>query len=253
MFKKFYNCRLAQYKGEMHGDLKPYWTYRDKLAIIDGVVLKGRYIIIPTSLKQQVLDQLHSNHMGIQKTKLLTRESVYWSDINADIEKYTKSCATCLEFSQTQSKEKIIHHNIPIRPWEVLSTDIFHFNNKNYLCIVDYHSKFPVVKRLEGLSAENLITTIKVIFAAYGILHKLMSGAGKNFVSDKFQKFCSSINVEQVVSSAYHHQTISRVEACIQFIKQTFKNEPTWVGTSIWPSCKFLQLQWAKACQAWQH
>ena len=51
-------------------------------------------------------------------------------------------------------KEKILHHDIPLRPWEVLGADIFHFNNKNYLCIVDYHIKFPVIKRLEGLSTK---------------------------------------------------------------------------------------------------
>ena len=105
----------------------------------------------------------------------------------------------CLEFQQTQPKEKIIHHKIPLRPWEVLGADVFHFNNKNYLCIVDYHSKFPVVKRMEGLSTENLITTAKVIFAEYGIPCKLMSDAGTNFVSDKFRKFCSSLNIEQAV------------------------------------------------------
>ena len=64
-----------------------------------------------------------------------------------------------------QPKEKIIHHDIPLRPWEVLGVNIFHLNNKNYLCIIDYHSKFPVIKRMEGLSAESLITTMKVIFA----------------------------------------------------------------------------------------
>ena len=35
--------------------------------------------------------------MGIERTKLLAHESVYWSSINADIEKYIKNCATCLE------------------------------------------------------------------------------------------------------------------------------------------------------------
>ena len=106
---------------------------------------------------------------------------------------------------------------------EVLGADIFHFNNKNYLCIVDYHSKFPVVKRLEVLSAESLATTIKVIFAEYGIPHKLMSDAGTNFVSDKFQKLCNIINVEHTVLLAYHHQSNGQVKACIKFIKSTFK------------------------------
>ena len=103
--------------------------------------------------------------MGIEKTKLLAHESVYWSSINAVIENYIKTCPTCLEFQQTQPKEKIIHHNIPLRPWEVIGADVFHFNNKNYLCIVDYHSKFPVIKRLERFSVESLVNTVKIIFS----------------------------------------------------------------------------------------
>ena len=78
----------------------------------------------------------------------------------------------------------------------MLSADVFHFNNKNYLCIIDYHSKFPVIKRLEGLAVESLITTTKVIFTEYGIPQKLISDTGTNFVSDKFWQFCKSINVK---------------------------------------------------------
>ena len=80
-----------------------------------------------------------------------------------------------------------------------------------------------MVKRLEGLSAESLITTIKVKFSEYGIPCKLMSDAGANFVSDNFQKFSNSINVEQAVSSVYHHQSNGQVKACIKFMKHTFK------------------------------
>ena len=105
----------------------------------------------------------------------------------------------------------------------MLGTDIFHFNYKNYLCIVDYHSKFPVVKRLEGLSAESLITTTKVIFTKYGISQKLMSDAGTNFVSEKFWQFSKTINAEQEVSSAYHHQSNGHIKECTKFIKCTFK------------------------------
>ena len=133
-------------KDELHTDIRPYWPYKDKLAVIDGVILEGRHIVIPDRLKQQVLTQLHINHMGIEKTKLLAHESVFWHNINADIESYIKLCATCLEFQQMQPKEKITHHDIPLRPWEVVGADIFHFRNKHYLCIVDYNSKFPVIK-----------------------------------------------------------------------------------------------------------
>ena len=90
----------------------------------------------------------------------------------------------CLEFQQTQPKEKITHHDVPLRPWEVLQVDVFQLNNKNYLCVVDYHSKFPVIKRMEGLSAENLTATVKIIFAEYALPCRFMSDAGSNIVSE---------------------------------------------------------------------
>ena len=102
-----------------------------------------------------------------------------------------------LVFQQTQPKEKTIHHDIPLRPWEVLGVDVFQLNNKNYLCVVDYHSKVLVIKKMEGLSAESLIATVKLIFAEYGIPCRLMSDAGSNSISEKFKNFCNSLNIEQ--------------------------------------------------------
>ena len=190
--------------------------------------MKGRPIIIPVELKQQVLGQLHLNHMGIEKTKLLMCESVYWIDINTDIEKHIKSCNTCLEFQQTQPKEKILHHDIPLRTGEVLGVDIFHLNNKKYLCIIDYHSKFPVNKRMDGLSTESLNITTKVIFTEYSILHRLMSDTGTNFILERFKRFCTRLNIKQAVSSAYNHQSNWQVEASIKFIKCTLKMCGLW-------------------------
>ena len=37
------------------------------MAVIDGVIIKGRHVVIPESLKKQALEQLHVNHMGIEK------------------------------------------------------------------------------------------------------------------------------------------------------------------------------------------
>ena len=42
-----------------------------------------------------------------------------------------KNCSTCLHFQPKQPWEKVIHHNIPGKPWEVVGADIFTLNNKN--------------------------------------------------------------------------------------------------------------------------
>ena len=102
--KKFIIAEWPGTKDELHANIRPYQPYRDELTVIDGIILKGRCIVIPNSLRQQVLTQLYTSHMGIEKTKLLAHCSVFWSNINVIIKPYIKHCATCLEFQQKQPK-----------------------------------------------------------------------------------------------------------------------------------------------------
>ena len=128
----------------------------------------------------------------------------------------------------------------------MLGVNVFHLNNKNYLCFIDYPSKFPVIKRIEGLSTVSLIATTKIIFAEYSIPHRLMSDTGTNFVSEKFRSVYSRLNIDQAVSSAFHHQSNGQVEACIKFIKYTVKNVWTPVVTFTWHYYKSILYHWGK-------
>ena len=163
------------------------------MVVIDGTVMKERHVVIPEILKTQTPDKLHVNHMGIEN-KLLACKSVYWVNINHDIESHIKNCTTCLTFQQTQPKDKIIHHDILTKPWEVIGADMFTLNNKHNLCIIDYHSKFPIIKKTE----EDL--------------------SGGSF-QIKFKTYCKSLNIQQEFSSSYHHQSNGQVEACIKLVK----------------------------------
>jgi len=39
-----------------------YWNYRDELGVEDGIILKKSRIVIPPSLRKDVLEQLHYAH-----------------------------------------------------------------------------------------------------------------------------------------------------------------------------------------------
>ena len=112
-----------QNKDNIAQNLRPYWWFWDDMAAIDGIILKGRHIVIPDILQKQVLEQLHINHMGMKKTKLFVHKSKYWLGINNYIEKYIKYCSTCLEFQWMQLKEWIMHSVIPGKPWEVIGAE----------------------------------------------------------------------------------------------------------------------------------
>ena len=206
-------------KGQVQWDIRAYWAFKNDMAVINGIIMKDRHVITPEILKTQDLDQLHINHMGIEKTKLLACESIYWVNINVDIENFIKDCTTCLTFQQTHPKDNMIHHDIPVRPWDVIGADMFTLNNKHYLCVVDYHSKFPIITKTE----HSLILTCKIIFAEYRIPKKIMSDSGGNFISDKFKTFSKSLTIEQAFLSSYYHQSNGQVEACMKFVKCTLK------------------------------
>ena len=125
------------------------------MAVLDSIVMKGRIIISLTLLQERTLEQLNINHLGIEKTKITAKESIYWIKINTDIDNTIKNCPTCLEFQATQPKDKLIPHDIPDKPGETVGSDIFMLNSKTYWCITDYYSKFLVVKLMGGLYVDS--------------------------------------------------------------------------------------------------
>ena len=69
-----------------------------------------------------------------------------------------------------QLKERI-HHEIPGKPWEAIST-MFSLYNEQFLYIADYHSKISIIKGPEVLSVGSLILACKIIFKKMGYPRK---------------------------------------------------------------------------------
>ena len=61
-------------------------------------------VVVPPSLRQAILNDLHAAHIGIVKMKGLARSFVYWSGIDADIERITKSCSECVKHAHAPPK-----------------------------------------------------------------------------------------------------------------------------------------------------
>ena len=63
-------------RNECSSNLQDFWNYRDELPVLDELVLKGSCIVIPESCRDEILDQLHEGHFGMDRTKLHARDSV---------------------------------------------------------------------------------------------------------------------------------------------------------------------------------
>ena len=79
-------------RSSLAPNLQPYWNYRDELTIEDGILMKGQKIIIPTSLKQQYIDKIHTGHTGIGSCLKKAREFVFWVNYSKDIQEADYRC-----------------------------------------------------------------------------------------------------------------------------------------------------------------
>ena len=211
-------------RNELPESLRQFWPFRDEMSILDTLVLKGERIFIPRNLRENILNRLHSSHQGVEKTRLRARTSVYWPSIDADIESLIKYCETCQEHQRTQQKETLIQHEVPTRPWEVLGTDLFFFEDENYLIIADYYSKFFFIRKISGqCTSQTVVNTTKQLFGEQGVPAKVISDNGRHFDSECYREFARQWEFKHVTSSPHFPQSNGLIERTIQTVKNTLK------------------------------
>ena len=67
---------------------------------------------------------------------------------------------------------------MPDEPWQVVASDLFTFENREYLVISDYFSNYFVLDRLVRTRTRDVIDKMKKTFAIFGIPQKVVSDNG---------------------------------------------------------------------------
>ena len=119
--------------------LHDYWNFRAELTVENGVLLKGDRILMPPTLRPEVLDIIHQGHLGQKKCLLWARTCVFWPGITKDIINKVDQCEPCQKYQRKAPKEPILQPQPPCRPWERLSSDTFQFKGQQYLLLTDQY------------------------------------------------------------------------------------------------------------------
>ena len=77
------------------------------------------------------------------------------------------------------------------------------FDGSEYLVIVDYYSKMPMVWKMptSQCNSAKVITVLKELFAEHGIPEEIRSDNGPQFASHLFAEFTKDWNIKHSTSS----------------------------------------------------
>lgn len=122
--------------SECPSAVKPFYHIKEELSVVDRVLLKVDKVVVPSSMRADMLKRIHEGHIGIEKSKARAREVMYWPCMNGDIQDHILKCSICLQHRDCQRKEPLKSHDVPLGPWEKVGCDVFHCLGQDYLLLV---------------------------------------------------------------------------------------------------------------------
>ncbi|KAF7238387.1 hypothetical protein EYD10_14900 [Varanus komodoensis] len=191
-------------KEEVPLIVREYWTFRDKIQ--DGILYKGPRVIIPKSLRSEMLERIHASHIGGEACYSQARDTLYWPNMQNEIRDFVSRCSACNEYAQAQHKEPVMSHVLPTRPWQIVRMDLLNYAGQDVLLIVDHYSDFWEIELLPDLSAET---------------------------SEQFRRFSTDWGFVHVASSLRHPQANGKAESAVKIVKNLFKKSK-YDGSDPW-------------------
>ena len=94
------------------------------------------------------------------------------------------------------------------------------FMDKSYLLIIDPHSKWPQIIKMNTTTSERIIAVLKRLFAQFGLPEQVVSNNGPQFT---FEDFKLSNGFKHLQSTPYHPASNGAVEQLVRSFKESMK------------------------------
>ncbi|XP_031333730.1 uncharacterized protein K02A2.6-like [Photinus pyralis] len=217
---KYYQDGWPSNRNNIPLEVRPFLKFSEFIHVADGIVFKGDCIVIPSSLRKEMLAIIHEGHFGIDRCIKFAKNSLFWPNMSSDIKNIVSTCITCQQFSRNNSQLPLMPHEIKLVPWYKIGVDFMDVLDKKYLVCIDYFSKYIEIAVMQrGCTALLVIIELKSIFARHGIPVTLISDNGPPFGSNEFANFVKTWHINHVTASPHHAQSNGQVERSIGTLK----------------------------------
>ena len=208
---------MPEHRHELPEALREYFQFRTSLHTADGVILYKDRVVIPPSLRNEILSSLQSAHQGVTAMTARAESSIFWPGITPAISALQATCQHCNRIAPSKPSAPPTPLFTPDYPFQCVCADFFHYKGCNYLVVVDLYSNWPIVERAQG-GVEGLIDCLRRTFVTFGIPDELASDGVQNSVA--LRKFLKDWGVHHHLSSVAFPHSNCRAEVGVKTIKR---------------------------------
>ena len=200
--------------------IRQFWSIREQLSVDDRLVFYGSRVIVPAALRRRMLNNLHSSHQGIVRSKQRARQSMYWPGIGNDIVQVIESCQACQEHRPSLCNEPLLRDPLPTYVFEAVSADLFQAGNLHVLVYADRLSGWTVIYQWNhSPTARETVRAVVSDFVNLGVPVWFRSDGGPQFAAKEFCDALHRWGVEWPPSSPGYPRSNGHAEASVKAVK----------------------------------
>ncbi|XP_014667395.1 PREDICTED: uncharacterized protein K02A2.6-like [Priapulus caudatus] len=182
-------------------EISQYQKVRGELSVTadQSLVLRGRRIVLPQSLRQRAIELSHEGHQGLVKSKQLLRAKVWFPNVDKLMADQIEKCIACQSNITTpQTTVPLQMTDLPDYPWQSVSVDFYGElpSGEHLMVLIDDFSRYPVVEIIHSLTATTVIPVLDRVFSQFGTPERLRSDNGPPFNSQDFADFTKYLGIK---------------------------------------------------------
>lgn len=224
----------------MNEIMKPDYRITVKICILSDVIQ-----IDDRDQRKIILNDFHllptSGHAGMRRMYNNVKKYYFWPGMESEIRKFVKRCEKCQKNKySTPIKEPMVITTTATYGFEKVFLDLcgpLQNDDDGYSYILTLQCEltkfveaYPLFSKRSEEVAKSLVNNF---ILRYGVPRQIASDRGTEFLSSIFKEVSTLLDIEQLNSTAYHHQSIGALENTHKHLAaflriQTDKHPETW-------------------------